>query len=176
MSNSAIVLARKLTLRRESHIKPSNKIWESRDEGMYNRGELAPYLRVMVNRINNTPKENPQDHYFEVDEASTVEYLKEGQKNKLKRLERRKVESGGVAGLAEAIGTAIKGATESKPEVKKVEKPKKETKTITPKPEDINVGEYDSLSLEELRALCDEREITYHHKAGTVKLIELLSE
>lgn len=53
-------------------------------------------------------------------------------------------------------------------------KPAKKTKKAEPKEAEEN-GEYSNLSIDELKALCDERGIEYHHKAGKGKLIELLS-
>ncbi|PHR23566.1 MAG: hypothetical protein COA36_16680 [Desulfotalea sp.] len=179
MNNSIIVLAVKLTLNNGTELKPSNKHWRNKVEGNFTRGNLAPYLRHMVERANNATDEMPVDHHYEVDEEATLLFLEKRKENQAKRVKRKEVDSVGVSGLAEMIGKAINPSSNTNEiEALKKELAEAKAKITTPKeqPKESKGTDYSAWSLEELKSYCDSMEYKYHHAHKEEALIKLINE
>jgi hypothetical protein len=140
---------------------------------------------------------------YVIDEEKTAELMKLRDENVIKNAEKAKKENLGQSDLVDAIKNlgvaqpATGGAPDQTVEIdelkaknKKLEESAKKQKEVAIKPvTDVEIGEadndkvieiyipdYSKMSVDQLRKICDDKNIKYHHKALEGRLIELIEE
>lgn len=164
-NQSVMVWVTKYKLKK--HVQYSNKtpkdelirMWN--DPGMFEEHRSSLQKRSWIMERNS----QTNNEYFKIDEEETARLMKIREGNLVNNAKRKKDETVSMSDLVTVLGGL---ANNSQPK----EAPKKVVKAIKePTTTDDSV---EAKTVEELRAICDEKGIEYHHAAKEAKLLELI--
>lgn len=154
-NNSQMVVATKYRLLEAVSLKDNKYNVNGSKENLGTKVIPRDYVEYRNSQVNN--------ELYVIDEEATKEFEKQRGLNILKQLEEDKKAKVSNSDVVGALVEAISG---------KQPKEKKEVKKEEVK-EDVN--EYKGIEDDELKAMLTEKGVSFHHKAGRSKLIELLT-
>lgn len=136
-------------------------------DGTYSKDGAKEFIsKKIVPRayVNDRNAHNNNELYI-IDEEATEEMLRLREESIKSNTLKQKRENVSFADLVEVVAGKVAENTE---------KPKKKAAKVEAPKEESEPSEFDNMDLFELREYCDENDITYHHKSGKEKLIELI--